>query len=118
MDINYQIIGERIKAIRKQKGISQQQLAENIGKTPTYISRLECGSRGATLETLLDIINELQVSADAILAEHLWHRGKLLNPDYITPLDKCSEKQRRIVFSAMNGLVDILQRAEEMEHHS
>lgn len=117
MDINYQIIGDRIRAIRKQKGISQQQLAENIGKTPTYISRLECGSRGATLETLIDIINELQVSADAILAEHLWHRGKLLSPDYITPLDNCSEKHRRIAVAMLNSIVATLQREDELEYH-
>lgn len=108
MDINYQIIGERIRAIRKQRNISQQLLAELIGKTPTYISRLECGSRGATLETLIDIINTLHVSADSLLAEHLWHRGELLSRDYTTPLDRCNERQRRIVVKTISCMVDAM----------
>ena len=55
MELNYHIIGTRIRTYRRRRNISQQELAEMFGKSPTYISRLESGARGTKTETLVAI---------------------------------------------------------------
>ena len=64
MEINYKKLGKRIQSARKEAGLSQEQLAEAIGKSPSAVSTIETGKRGASLETLIRIANVLQVSAD------------------------------------------------------
>ena len=69
MKINYKKLGKRIQSARRETGLSQEQLAEAIGKSPSAISTIETGKRGASLETLIHIANVLQVSADYLLAD-------------------------------------------------
>ena len=73
MEINYKKLGKRIQSARKETGLSQEQLAEAIGKSPSAVSTIETGKRGASLETLIRIANALQVSADYLLADQLPH---------------------------------------------
>ena len=73
MEINYKKLGKRIQSARRETGLSQEQLAEAIGKSPSAISTIETGKRGASLETLIRIANVLQVSADYLLADQLPH---------------------------------------------
>ncbi|SRR5690606_32909899 len=39
--------GERIRALREEKGVTQKDMAEAIGVSPAYLSALEHGNRGA-----------------------------------------------------------------------
>ena len=73
MKINYKKLGKRIQSARREAGLSQEQLAEAIGKSPSAVSTIETGKRGASLETLIRIANALQVSADYLLADQLPH---------------------------------------------
>lgn len=55
MKINYKNLGKRIQSARRETGLSQEQLAEAIGKSPSAVSTIETGKRGASLETLIRI---------------------------------------------------------------
>ena len=65
--INYYTIGQRVKEARKKKHLSQADLAEAVEKSTSYISYMETGLKCMSLETLVDIANALDVSADYIL---------------------------------------------------
>ena len=56
--------GARLKILRKEKGISQEELAEISGLHRTYISSLEQGGRNPTLVTLstLAIALDMEIS--------------------------------------------------------
>ncbi|MDE5741385.1 MAG: helix-turn-helix domain-containing protein [Oscillospiraceae bacterium] len=60
-------IGGRIKAERKRLGISQERLAETVSVSPHYIYEIERGMKAMSLETLINIINALEISADYLL---------------------------------------------------
>jgi HTH-type transcriptional regulator / antitoxin HipB len=51
-------IGVLIQEARKQKNLTQEELAEKIGTTKNYISRIENDASDIRLSTLLRIINE------------------------------------------------------------
>lgn len=60
-------IGGRIKAERKRLGISQEKLAETVSVSPHYIYEIERGMKAMSLETLINIISALEISADYLL---------------------------------------------------
>lgn len=54
-------VGERIRAIRKAKGLTQQQLAELSGLDDAYIGSLERGERNFSIDTLEKILLGLEI---------------------------------------------------------
>jgi transcriptional regulator with XRE-family HTH domain len=53
------ILGRALRELRKQAGITQEQLAERLGVDPTFVGRLERGQRGAHWRTIRRIVAAL-----------------------------------------------------------
>lgn len=53
--------GRQVAELRRSKGVTQQQLAQNIGMSVVAIAYIETGKRWARLETLDKIAKELEV---------------------------------------------------------
>lgn len=64
------ILGSNIKKIRTLEGISQEKLAEKIGKSAHFISVLERGESGLSLQTIIDICNALNTDTNSIFARY------------------------------------------------
>lgn len=62
-------IGTRIQKCRRKAGITQEMLAEAVDISCNYLSAIERGIKVPKLDTLIRIINALQVSADDILQD-------------------------------------------------
>lgn len=54
-------IGTKIKQFRKQKGLTQAELAEKINVDPKYISRLETGTSSPSIATIAKLGEVLNV---------------------------------------------------------
>ena len=63
------IIGRRIQEIRKQRGLTQEQMAERVNISPHYLSALERGVYNIKLDLLVDILNVLNCSADEVFQD-------------------------------------------------
>ena len=59
-------IGQRVAALRKLAGMSQEQLAERAGLQRTHVSRIEAGKYAVTLETIQAIAEALYMTVDII----------------------------------------------------
>lgn len=57
----------RIKEIRKEKEISQEEISKTLGMKQTQYSRYERGENEIKVNVLIDICKALNVSADYIL---------------------------------------------------
>jgi transcriptional regulator with XRE-family HTH domain len=55
-------IAGRIKAIRKEKGLTQEELAWNSDVDRTFMNHIENGRRNISLDTLEKILSGLDVS--------------------------------------------------------
>lgn len=64
-----EIVSSRIKTLRKDRGITQAQLAEKIDKTIEMISHLENCSAATKLTTLEDIAKALDVNIYELFIE-------------------------------------------------
>ncbi len=60
--MNLVSIGNRVKTLRNDKGLSQVELARRIDFDRTYLSRVESGKQNMTVETLLKICDGLDVT--------------------------------------------------------
>lgn len=71
MEVNYEVIGNRIKEVRSAKGWTQAKLAEESGVEPSYISHIERGVTKLSLPTLICIANALGASLDELVYTNL-----------------------------------------------
>lgn len=55
------LLDKRLKEMRKKNSLTQEELASRIGLTKTSICCYENGTRTPTLDTLIDLANELNV---------------------------------------------------------
>lgn len=62
-------IGQRIQALRKQRGMTQEQLAEQLSLSTTHVSAIERGVSGVTVEKLVLIMNLLDCTADDLFCD-------------------------------------------------
>ena len=60
-------IGERMRKLRTEKGLTQAQLAKDLNMTQDSISRLESGARSFDGSTIYEIAKYFNVSADYLL---------------------------------------------------
>ncbi len=63
-----QALGEVLRAVRKQRGLSQEALALNAGVERNYISLLELGHNSPSIRMLYKICKALDISPSLLLA--------------------------------------------------
>ena len=101
MAFNKETLGLRIGEIRRRRGLSQMALAEQIEKAPTFISSIETGQRGMSLETFVSIVNALNVPADALLIDSIENSERISNSFFATVSFDCTEFERRILLDLL-----------------
>ena len=67
--MNAKAVGQRIKAEREKRELTQENLAALIDISPTHMSVIERGSKIPRLDTFVAIANVLGVSADTLLID-------------------------------------------------
>jgi transcriptional regulator with XRE-family HTH domain len=63
--------GQAIQRIRRERRLTQEQLADKAGITSNTVSRIERGLLVPALPTLVDICNALETGADSVLAAYI-----------------------------------------------
>ena len=76
-------IGEIIKELRKQRKITQEELAELVGVTPQAISKWERGLSCPDISLLDDLSKILEVSVIEILKGRRLNKDEILNNKYL-----------------------------------
>lgn len=65
-----QVVASNLRRLRKELGISQEDLAEKCGLHRTYVGAIERSERNITLQTLEKLAESLGVSPQDLLKEH------------------------------------------------
>lgn len=69
--VDYKDFGIRVRAARRRLGMTQEELAEKAGISPSFLGHIERGTRIASLETLVLLCNALHVTPQALLTASL-----------------------------------------------
>ena len=81
-------IGERIRELRNQNGLTQEELADRTELTKGFISQLERGLSSASVATLSDIVTCLGTDLSDFFREERTPQIVFKEEDYSTKIDK------------------------------
>jgi transcriptional regulator with XRE-family HTH domain len=65
---NHAAFGEAVKSLRKEKGLTQQQVSEAMDAPATYLSDIERGIRNPSWSTILALAEAMKVKPSEIAA--------------------------------------------------
>ncbi|HBA40045.1 MAG TPA: XRE family transcriptional regulator [Deltaproteobacteria bacterium] len=102
-----ELLGRRVRELRKKKGLTQERLAEIAALDVKYLGGIERGTENPTIETLEKLANALSVRVSQILDfEHEIHGERLLRRRINQVLDKCNERELQIILRLVSAVKD------------
>ncbi len=102
-----ELLGARIKELRKAKGLSQKELAEHIGIEPQHMNRLEVGRSYPTFDRLERIAAILNVPLQDFF-EFMHHQGdEQLLSEIIGMVKSLDNEQQKFVFRMLKMLKNL-----------
>lgn len=78
-EIDYNKLGTKIKQLRQEKGLTQDNLAELVGCNTSHISNIENSYTKLSLNALLAIANSLHTSVDYLLSNQYENKSLALD---------------------------------------
>lgn len=112
MELDYIAIGMRIRRFRTARGLTQQKLAELSEQDPSNISHIERGATKLSLQTLVNIANALEVTADDLLCDSLVSAKESFHRVAADILSDCTHQESIIITETMRSLKENLRRTE------
>ncbi len=108
MNIDYKILGNRIKSTREAKNLTQEKLAELTGLSNNYISNIERNRSIPSLETLVKLCNALDATPDSLLFDSVftYSSREYIKDDIARLLSKCNNKNIKLVSKFIELLVN------------
>ena len=100
-------IGRNIRRYRLKKKLRQEDLAELAGLSINYVGAVERGEKIPSLETLIVLINALEVSADMVLADVVSVGYTVKDSLLAEKLDKLDPEDRRKIYDVIDTMVKI-----------
>jgi len=105
MKTTKELLGARIKELRKAKGLSQSQLSESIGIDPKHLSRIEVGNSYPSLDRLERMAKVLGVDIkDFFEFGHLGKKKEVVESLYKL-LKEANEDNLRLIFKVIKSIV-------------
>lgn len=106
----------RIKYLRKERGLSQQQLAEEMGVTQATISKIENGQIDPSIGIIRKCAIYYNVSCDYLLGVTPDKKGRTLNDDNNKEFkghgNVSSKQYQKIIHNSLDLIYEILERCE------
>lgn len=100
------LLGARIKELRKQAGLSQDQLAEKVGITDSkYLSRIEVGKRFPSLEMLESIADALHVEMRELFDFQHFEEGADTPTGVLNLIQTASTEQLRLISKIITAIL-------------
>lgn len=94
---DFKAFGQAIKAARKSKGISRNQLADQMHIAPRYIASIENSGQHPSLQIFYELVTLLDVSVDQFFFPNKETDKSTQRRQLESLLDDMSDKELRIV---------------------
>ena len=98
-------IGKNIRKFREIKKLRQEDLAEKTDLTTNYIGMIERGEKIPSLETFINILNSLGVSADMVLSDVLDNGYKVKDSLLNEKLEKLVPEDRNRIYEVIDTMM-------------
>ena len=65
--MNLKETGKRIQLLRKQKGLSQEELVDRLGVSSNAVAKIVCSLRRPSVDFVVDLVNLFDTTVDYII---------------------------------------------------
>lgn len=110
IELNYALIGVRLRAIRLKRGYTQEYVAECAGISAQHCSGIECGNAKVSLPALIRLCNALEATPDEILMDTLQQTTPQLMENVADVFSDCSTDEIFLMLSQAKNLKDTLRK--------
>ena len=97
-ELDFSLIGQRIKEVRTDKQLTQEYLANMIGVNTSHVSNIETNKVKVSLTLLIQICNALDVTVDYLLENEYHNPTSTLEKELLNTIkDMKKEKQETLL---------------------
>lgn len=108
MALDYSALGKRISNFRNSSGMTQEQFGEKLNMSRKHISQVEAGISRPSLDTVVEIANALNISADDLLVDSLTHSASTADSEIHRLLLDCNLIEQEILTRMVKEMKAIL----------
>lgn len=108
MAINPILLGKRVKQLRENKKLTQEQFSEILGIGSKHLSKIETGEKTPSLGLVILMANALDISANDILIDFLSCRSLSSGEELHSIMYDCTCEKREMLIRSVKFLKDLL----------
>lgn len=108
MEINYEAIGRRIRALRKKKNWTQDELRDRAEISKTHMSHIETGTTKVSLPALVSLANALDTTVDSLLCDSVKCSECIFEKDIEAAIKDCSAYELSVIVESIEYLKRLL----------
>ena len=116
MSINYKKLGRRISIARERQRMTQEELAEKVNCSPSFISYIETGRKKTSLEKFIEIANALNCTADELLVDLLNNNLTVRTFKFASLMEDCDQFEMQILFDVVGAAKNSLRKYARSIH--
>ena len=108
MKVDYVLLGERIKFWHQYRNFTQEKLAEKVELTSGFISLIETGKKRASLETLIRVCKELEITLNDLVVGNQITEPNDYSIEFAELLSNLNESERNLIFEIIKVICKAL----------
>ena len=94
--------GKILRSYRKKAKITQEELAEQLGISLKYISRIENGNNGVKTQNLIQYMNILGVPPDTLYGKFMTHPDVKKDMDLYEKITELTDEEKEFISSIID----------------
>ena len=98
-------LGQRIRLLRTEANLTQEELAEKADISPVYLGEVERGQKVMGVDKFINIVKALEVSADYVLCNELPTGEPYVFDEITEKFKKLNPKQRKTAIDILDGYI-------------
>ena len=115
MELDYKAISKRIKIARINADMTQEQLSEAVGLSPTHLSNIETGTTHVSLNAIVNLANALSVTTDALLCDSIIKARPQIEQDIAAVIADCDDYEIRMIRDVASALKETLRKNKNLQ---
>lgn len=101
MNIDYKLVGERIKRVRKSRGMTQEIMAEKLNVSIGYVSQVERGITKISLDLLGAISSILNYNIAGFISECAVNSKEYMESELINEIRRLDQKKKKFILEVI-----------------
>lgn len=99
-----ELLGKRIKELRKQRGFTQEYLAEKLKIEPRQLSKLETGKHYPSFETILALLETFEITFEELVSYNHLDENIDFKKQIKTEIEKVDDEEAAYIYKIIRCL--------------